>query len=150
MTMKRKAILLVVGLVLVAFVLGTLVGSRHGGTPILKGPIQPAGVPSSPVAGDTAGCVDFRDAGSQVGTAGCVSGQVLRVFTSRAGNTFLDFCPDYRSCPFTSVIFASDKDKFGDLESLQGKRVEIRGAITVYQSRAEIIVHDPQQIRSAP
>lgn len=148
--MKHRAILLVVGLVLVAFVLGTLVGSRRGWTPILNGPIQPSRAPASPAAGSTAACVDFRDAGSQVGTAGCVSGQVLRVFTSQAGNTFLDFCPDYRSCPFTSVIFASDKNKFGDLESLQGRRVEIRGAITVYQSRAEIIIRDPQQIRSVP
>ena len=79
-----------------------------------------------------------------------MAGQVLRVFTSRSGNTFLDFCPDYRSCPFTSVIFASDKDKFGDLGTLQGKRVEIHGSITMYQGRAEIIIHDPQQIRSAP
>jgi hypothetical protein len=148
--MKRRVILLVVGLVLVAFVLGTVVGSRHGQKPMVNSPIQPSGAPTPPAAGGTAACVDFRDAGSQVGTAGCVSGQVLRVFTSRAGNTFLDFCQDYRSCPFTSVIFASDKNKFGDLESLQGKHVEVRGAITVYQSRAEIIIHDPQQIRSAP
>lgn len=148
--MKRRTILLVVGLVLVAFVLGRLVGSRHGQKPMVSGPIQSSGAPASPVAGGTGACTDFRDAGSQVGTSGCVSGQVLRVFTSRAGNTFLDFCPDYRSCPFTSVIFASDKNKFGDLESLQGKRVEIRGAITVYQSRAEIIIRDPQQIRRAP
>jgi hypothetical protein len=148
--MKRLAILLVVALVLVAFILGTLVGSRHGRTPILSGPIQSSRAPAPLAAGNTAPCVDFRDAGSQVGTAGCVSGQVLRVFTSQAGNTFLDFCPDYRSCPFTSVIFASDKSKFGDLESLQGRRVEIRGAITVYQSRAEIIIRDPEQIRSAP
>ncbi|MBZ5668514.1 MAG: hypothetical protein LAO04_02135 [Acidobacteriia bacterium] len=148
--MKRRTILLVVGLVLVAFVLGRLVGSRHGQKPMVSGPIQSSGAPASPVAGGTGACADFRDAGSQVGTSGCVSGQVLGVFTSRAGNTFLDFCPDYRSCPFTSVIFASDKNKFGDLESLQGKRVEIRGAITVYQSRAEIIIRDPQQIRRAP
>lgn len=148
--MKRRTILLVVGLVLLAFVLGRLVGSRHGQKPMVSGPIQSSGAPASPVAGGTGACTDFRDAGSQVGTSGCVSGQVLGVFTSRAGNTFLDFCPDYRSCPFTSVIFASDKNKFGDLESLQGKRVEIRGAITVYQSRAEIIIRDPQQIRRAP
>ena len=148
--MKRRTILLVVGLVLVAFVLGRLVGSRHGQKPMVSGPIQPSGAPASPAAGGTGACGDFRDAGSQVGTSGCVSGQVLRVFTSRAGNTFLDFCPDYRSCPFTSVVFASDKNKFGDLESLQGKHVEIRGAITVYQSRAEIIIRDPQQIRRAP
>jgi hypothetical protein len=148
--MKRKAILLVAGLVLVAFVLGALVGSRHGQKAMVNTPIEPSGAPASPAAGGTAACVDFRDASSQVGTAGCVSGQVLRVFTSRADNTFLDFCQDYRSCPFTSVIFASDKNKFGDLGSLQGRHVEIRGTVTVYQSRAEIIIHDPQQIRSAP
>jgi DNA/RNA endonuclease YhcR with UshA esterase domain len=48
------------------------------------------------------------------------------------------------------VIFASDKDKFGDLGSLQGKRVEIRGDVVTYQGRAEIIIRDSQQVRSAP
>jgi hypothetical protein len=97
-----------------------------------------------------AGCVDFHEAGSHVGETGCVSGRVLRAFTSRAGNTFLDFCPDYRNCPFTSVIFASDKSKFGDLGSLAGRQVEIRGFITAYQERAEIIIRNPQQIRVVP
>jgi len=36
------------------------------------------------------------------------------------------------------------------LQILQGKRVELRGDITNYQGRAEIILHDSQQIRSAP
>jgi len=148
--MKRRAILLVVGLVLVAFVLGTWVGSRRGPKTMVSGPALRAGASALPPAAGTGACVDFRDAGSQVGTAGCVSGQVLHVFTSRAGNTFLDFCQDYRSCPFSSVIFASDKNKFGDLESLQGRHVEIRGAITVYEGRAEIIIRDPEQIRSVP
>jgi hypothetical protein len=148
--MKRSAILLVVGLVLVAFVLGTLVGSRRSWSPVVGGARGPVGQSAAPAGVGKGACADFRDAGSRVGTAGCVSGQVLRVFTSRAGNTFLDFCPDYRNCPFTSVIFASDKSKFGDLESLQGRRVEIRGAITVYESHAEIIIRDPEQIRRAP
>ena len=134
----------------VAFVLGTLVGSRRGQRPKVSAPLAARGAPELPAATGSTGCVDFHDVGPQVGKAGCVAGQVLRVYTSNSGNTFLDFCQDYRSCPFTSVIFASDKDKFGDLESLQGKRVEIRGSITVYQSRAEIIIHDPQQIRTAP
>jgi DNA/RNA endonuclease YhcR with UshA esterase domain len=84
-----------------------------------------------------------------VGKSGCVAGLVLRVYSARTGNTFLDFCQDYRTCPFTSVIFASDKSKFGNLESLQGKRVEIRGDVVTYQGRAEIIIRDPQQVRSA-
>jgi hypothetical protein len=148
--MKRAWILVIVGLLLVAFVLGTLVGSRRGPRPGVSAPAVARGASELPAGPGSTGCVDIHEAGPQVGKAGCVTGQVLRVFTSRGGNTFLDFCSDYRSCPFTSVIFASDKDKFGDLESLQGKRVEIRGSITVYQSRAEIIIHDPQQIRTAP
>ena len=75
---------------------------------------------------------------------------MLKVFTSRGGNTFLDFCEDYRNCPFTSVIFSSDKGKFGDLGSLAGRQVEIRGPITAYQGRPEIIIHDPEQIQIAP
>jgi hypothetical protein len=94
--------------------------------------------------------VDIRNARPLVGNNGCVAGLVLRVYSARTGNTFLDFCQDYRACPFTSVVFASDKNKFGDLGSLQGKRVEIRGDVITYQGHAEIIIHDPQQVRSAP
>jgi DNA/RNA endonuclease YhcR with UshA esterase domain len=93
--------------------------------------------------------VDIRNAALQVGKSGCIAGLVLRVYSARTGNTFLDFCQDYRTCPFTSVIFAADKNKFGNLESLQGKRVEIRGDIMSYQGHAEIIIKDPRQIVSA-
>jgi len=71
-------------------------------------------------------------------------------FRLAGGNTFLDFCEDYRDCPFTSVIFSSDKNKFGDLASLAGRQIEIRGPITVYQGKPEIIIRDPGQIRLAP
>ena len=104
-----------------------------------------SGDPASP----SSGCTDFHDASAHAGEVGCVSGRVLRVYTSRAGNTFLDFCSDYRTCPFTSVIFSSDKEKFGNLQSLAGQRIEIHGAITVYQEKPEIIVRDPEQIRRA-
>jgi hypothetical protein len=92
-------------------------------------------------------CIDFHQASSHVGENGCVTGYVLRAFTSKAGNTFLDFCTDYRSCPFTAVIFASDHTKFGDLETLQGRQVELRGFVSTYHDQAEIIIHDPWQIR---
>ena len=71
-------------------------------------------------------CIDFHDAGLHIGEEVCVSGRVLRVFVSRASNAFLDFCADYRDCPFTSVIFSSDRGKFGDLQTLRGRQVEIR------------------------
>ncbi|MGH9432699.1 MAG: hypothetical protein ACRD3T_14245 [Terriglobia bacterium] len=94
------------------------------------------------------GCVDFHQAASRVGQNGCVTGQVLRAYTSKSGNTFLDFCQDYRSCPFTSVIFSSDRPRFGDLTALEGRVVEIRGTIKTYAGRAEIVVRDPEQIRA--
>lgn len=145
--MRRSRIVVMV-LLLVAVGLGALVGFRLGRHRAPTG--TPYAGPRSPAAREMAGCVDFREAGAHTGQAGCISGRILRVFTSRAGNTYLDFCPDYRDCPFTSVIFGSDRDKFGDLETLGGKKVELRGPISVYQGRAQIVVHDPEQIRLAP
>jgi hypothetical protein len=136
----------VAGIALAVFCLGVLVGRRGGRSPSAKSsfPFR------SSSRGEVAGCVDFHDAGPQAGETGCVSGRVLKVFTSRNGNTFLDFCEDYRDCPFSSVIFSSDKDKFGDLQFLAGRQIEIRGPITVYQGRPEIVIRDPEQIRMAP
>jgi len=141
----RKQIV-VIAIVLVAFGMGVLVGKRTG-RPRTGG----VRIGSGASAGEMkAGCVDFREARAHTGETACISGRVVRVFTSRASNTFLDFCPDYRTCPFSGVVFASDKSKFGDVGSLEGRQVEIRGPITLYQGRAEIIVHDPQQIRMVP
>jgi len=152
--MKRRPILVVTGLLLVAFGLGVGMGSRFNRRPVIyevvPAPQQSASVPGATARSSPPPCADIRNAGPQVGKSGCVAGLVLRVYSARTGNTFLDFCQDYRTCPFTSVIFASDKNKFGDLGSLQGKRVEIRGDIVTYQGRAEIIIRDPQQVRSAP
>ena len=152
--MKRRPILVVTGLLLVAFGLGIGVGSRFGRRRVVRvadpSPWESARAPGAQTLSGTPPCVDIRNAGTLVGKSGCVAGLVLRVYSARTGNTFLDFCQDYRTCPFTSVIFASDKSKFGNLESLQGKRVEIRGDVIAYQGHAEIIIRDPQQVRSAP
>jgi hypothetical protein len=141
----RRELILVVGIILAVFCLGVLVGRRAG-----RSPSATSSFASRSSSREMAGCVDFHDAGAHAGETGCVSGRVLKVFTSRGGNTFLDFCEDYRDCPFTSVIFSSDKHKFGDLQSLAGRQIEIRGPITVYQGRPEIIIRDPEQIRMAP
>lgn len=139
MVIRRRT--LVVAIVLFAAV---LVGQREYYRQ------RTASISAPPHARDSSGpCVDFRQAASHAGENACVTGYVLRAYTSRSGNTFLDFCQDYRSCPFTSVIFASDHAKFGNLETLAGRRVELRGLITIYRNQAEIIVHDPWQIRAS-
>ena len=95
-------------------------------------------------------CIDFRDAGEHLGDAGCVTGKILDVYTSARGNTFLNYCVDYRDCPFQAVIFSEDRDKFGNLLTLLGRRVELTGAIEFYKGRAEIKVRDPVQVRVLP
>lgn len=99
---------------------------------------------------DGAACVDIKQAGAHSGEEACVTGRVLRVYTSKSGNTFLDFCEDYRTCPFTSIVFASDRANFGDLTALQGRKVELRGKIQIYHDQPEIVLKEASQIREAP
>ena len=144
--MSRKQILEVAIVVLIASMVSALVAYRHG----VRRSSFPVGasLPTMPTTNEP--CVDFSEAGSSVGKPGCVRGRVLKVYTSRAENTFLDFCQDYRSCPFAAVIFSADRSKFGDLSALSGRIVEIRGPVTSYRNRPEIVIHGPDQIRVVP
>jgi DNA/RNA endonuclease YhcR with UshA esterase domain len=141
--MTRQQTIMTVVLVVVASMLSALTAYRLA---LRRG--SPRSTAPAVQTGDKR-CIDFHDAGSHIGEEVCVSGRVLRVFVSRASNTFLDFCADYRDCPFTSVIFSSDREKFGDLQTLRGRQVEIRGSATLYNGRAEIVIHGPDQIRAA-
>ncbi len=151
MNWQRRPVLVVSGLLLAAFAVGLKVGSRYGQRPVVYRDVpvlQPAAnVPAAPPTTMPPACIDFHDAGAMEGKSGCVSGLILRVYTASSGNSFLDFCEDYRACPFTSVIFAADKARFGDVTSLEGKRVEIRGDVVAYKGRPEIVLHDPRQVR---
>jgi DNA/RNA endonuclease YhcR with UshA esterase domain len=140
MIRKKTATLTVAGIA--AVVLSSMVAYRLGVRHAAKLTSEAASVQVP-----AGGCVEISRAGLHTGENTCVEGRVLRVFTSRSGSTFLDFCQDYRSCPFTSVIFAGDRSRFGNLGSLEGRNVEIAGEITTYNGRAEIIVRDPKQIR---
>lgn len=108
---------------------------------------RPAFRPAATAAADNAPCVPYTEASSLVGNSACVTGRVLKVFTSKAGNTYFDYCEDYRSCPFSSVIFSQDRAKFGDLASLQGQAVEIRGLVSYYKERPQIIIRAPEQVK---
>lgn len=143
MTLKRKIVIAAVAIVVIS-----LIVVRISHKP--RAPFAPSSAPLAGSAKSSGPCVDFHRATSHVGENGCISGYVLRAYTSKAGNTFLDFCQDYRTCPFTSVIFASDHNKFGNLETLEGRQVELHGFISTYHDQAEIIIHDPQQIQVAP
>jgi len=102
--------------------------------------IVAAGVSSS------AECIPFSDARQHIGKSQCVRGTVLEVKEGSKGVTFLDFCQDYRSCPFTVVVFAGDLKQVGDVRQLKGRTIEIKGTIQDYDGRAEIILRRPRQL----
>ncbi len=94
-----------------------------------------------------AACIPFEEAPKRVGDTLCVTGKVLKVAQSQAGTTFLDFCEDYRRCPFTVVIFASNLRDVGDVRQLEGKVIQIHGRIQMYGPRAEIILKNSRQLK---
>ena len=64
----------------------------------------------------------------------------------RKGVHFLDFCEDQMACPFTVVVFPSDLKDVGDVRRLTGRTIEVRGAVKLYDGRAEIILNRISQI----
>jgi DNA/RNA endonuclease YhcR with UshA esterase domain len=92
------------------------------------------------------GCVPLAEALQHLGSAGCVRGVVLHVETGGKGVTFLNFCEDTRTCPFSVVVFPADIQKMGDIHQLEGQQVEIKGTIQDYDGRAQIVLRHPRQL----
>jgi hypothetical protein len=91
-------------------------------------------------------CIPFDRATEHIGRTECVKGKVLTIGQSEAGSFFLDFCEDYRKCPFVVVVFRSNLQNVGDVRQLEGKEIEITGKIREWRNRAEIILKDARQL----
>jgi len=96
---------------------------------------------------DSAKRIDYTEAPNYVGEYACVSGKIDHVYTSKKGTIFLNFCPDYKACPFNAVIFGSDAYKFPNPKQYEGQTLEITGLIKSYQGRPEIVLNDLGQIK---
>lgn len=99
---------------------------------------------AGPVA--AAKCIPIEEAPGKIGDETCVRGTVVRVNESQSGTWFLNYCPDYRKCPFTVVVFAKDLRDVGDVRMLLGKTIEVFGKIRLYNDRAEIILRNARQL----
>jgi hypothetical protein len=91
-------------------------------------------------------CIPFDQAQRHIGETQCVTGKVVRVEAGAKGVHYLDFCEDFRLCPFSVVVFAYDLKNVGDVRELAGKVVEIRGEVKEYDDRAEIILESRKQL----
>jgi hypothetical protein len=92
-------------------------------------------------------CISADAAGEKIGQIACVTGTVVKVGGSQSGNYFLNFCADYRQCPFTVFVPAKSLRDVGDVRHLQGKTIEISGTIRSYGGHAEIVLKDARQLK---
>lgn len=92
------------------------------------------------------GTIDYTDAPAHISSLASVRGTLVKAHTSKTGTVFLDFCENYKTCPFSGVIFADDAKKFGDLSKYVGQTVMLTGKISSYQGKAEIILSSPSQL----
>ncbi|MCK9197990.1 MAG: hypothetical protein M0P49_00085 [Bacilli bacterium] len=91
-------------------------------------------------------CIDYTKASNYIGENVCITGKVNNVFNS-SGTYFLNFCSNYKTCPFSSVIFKSDNYKFSNIYNYDEEVVEINGVVTTYQGRPQIILKNTNQIK---
>lgn len=94
----------------------------------------------------SAECLSFDQAQRHIGETQCITGRVVRVEAGTRGVHYLDFCDDFRLCPFSVVVFSYDIKNVGDVRELAGKMVEIRGEVKDYDGRAEIILESRKQL----
>jgi hypothetical protein len=76
-----------------------------------------------------------------------IEGVVVKVFTSRNGNTFLDFGAAYPNELFTGWIpRESALSADPALWSLRGRRVKLTGNVELYRSKPEIKIVSADQL----
>ena len=92
-------------------------------------------------------CVPYTEAPKKIGETVCVTGKVVKVAQSgRSGTHFLNFCDDYKQCPFSVVIFSRNLPDVGDVRWLEGRTIEIHGKVKEYKGQAEIVLTDVRQL----
>jgi DNA/RNA endonuclease YhcR with UshA esterase domain len=95
----------------------------------------------------TVTAIPDTEAAQHVGQQATVEGIVVKVFTSKNGNTFLNFGAAYPNETFTGWI-PKNSPLAGDasLSALEGKRVRVSGTIELYRGKPEIKVLSSNQI----
>lgn len=133
---------LIVVVALVAFFFGRVLLAPSTNTPL------PPTQTSNSSTTQSGQCIDYTEASSHIGENACVRGTIVKVATSNKGTIFLDYCSNYKDCPFSAVIFNSNSGNFPNVSSYQGHVITVKGYIRTYQGRPEIILNTSDQIVS--
>lgn len=88
------------------------------------------------------------DARAHAGQTVTVEGVVSEVHVaSGSGMTFIDMGGRYPDNAFAGVIFRDDAGKFPNVAALNGKTVDIAGAVKLFKGKAEIVLKDAAQLK---
>ncbi len=104
---------------------------------------------SSAFASPKHACISPEDALKHVNRDVCVSAHVYRVVDAADGIHFLDVCSPETSdtdCRFFILSLGRDEKSVGDLQSLVGHTIQIRGTVHTIQGRAEIVLNSQRQL----
>jgi hypothetical protein len=88
------------------------------------------------------------DAKAHVGQTVTIEGPVGNVYTARSGMTFIDIGGRYPDNAFAAVIFSDDSGKFPDIKALNGKIVDITGAVSLFRGKPEIVLKTADQVKA--
>ncbi len=88
------------------------------------------------------------DAKAHVGQTVTIEGPVGNVYTARSGMTFIDIGGRYPDNAFAAVIFSDDSGKFPNVKALDGKVVDVTGAVSLYRGKPEIILKSADQMKA--
>ena len=91
-----------------------------------------------------------REAAAHVGETATIVGTVASVFRSPGGNVYLNFGADYPRQTFTAVALAPVAGWTAGVDSLEGRRLRVRGKIVNYRGRVEIVLREAEQISLDP
>lgn len=91
--------------------------------------------------------INYMDAANYIGKNATVSGIPLKIYSSTGGTVFFDYCTNYKTCPFSVVIFADDAKNFPNITAYTDETISVTGILKSYNGHAEIDVTDPSQIK---
>jgi|YNPMSStandDraft_2_1061718.scaffolds.fasta_scaffold00033_33 DNA/RNA endonuclease YhcR with UshA esterase domain len=81
-----------------------------------------------------------------VGQNVVVKGFVAQVSKSKSGNIFINFDKKYPNNTFVAVIFKKNSYRFSNVQKYEGSQVQVRGFVTTYRGKAQIILEEQDQI----
>ena len=75
-------------------------------------------------------CLPITQARDNIGKTKCITGKVIKVTRLASGTHFLNFCEDYRVCPFQVVVFRGDLKHVGGNSKVGSSRFMATSRIT--------------------